>query len=162
MYQNHSFCQIFFYKQAFFKLTEAHRRLGKKMMSFLMKNQDFARPQTMFLLDNLSKHGRIRLKDIAELSGHSAQNLCMLYGKLEKKGLVAHEVDAQNRRNTYYFLTSAGKSYLKRHKAAAETVMTRLFACLTPEESNRFQESLRSVCDVLNKVIEENKDESVK
>lgn len=70
----------------FIRLLNNHRKFGKMMFDRTVTENDALRPQQVFLLDDLREVGKSKLKDIAAKTGHSPQNLCMLYAKLEKAG----------------------------------------------------------------------------
>lgn len=140
----------------FWRMVEIERKFSKKILFELLKNKDFAKPQTMFLLNDLQENGKRRLKEIAEATGHSSQNLCILYAKLEKEGLISHEIDASNRRNTYYFITAKGKKYFEKNEKKAQALAQSLLDKISAENTEKFYDSLKTVNDILEYIIKEN------
>ena len=139
----------------FIRLLNNHRKFGKMMFDRAVTENDALRPQQVFLLDDLREVGKSKLKDIAAKTGHSPQNLCMLYAKLEKAGLIGREIDPENRRNTYYFVTPAGEKAIDAHKSRGESVMRDLLSVLSDADLEKLAQSLKNVNDVLEPVVKE-------
>ena len=64
--------------------------------------------QQLTILIRLYIGGRALLKDIARREQVPTPNLCMLFRKLEKDGLVIRDIDEKDRRNTWYDLSPHG------------------------------------------------------
>jgi len=137
----------------FFRMIENNRRFGKLFIPFVRKSK--GKHHKIFLLDDLAESGRTKLKDIAARTGHSPQNLCMLYNALEKEGLVAREVDPANRRNTYYSVTPAGRSVLEESKQEARETVQALFARISEKNLNLLKASLEQTNMIFEKVLQE-------
>ena len=70
----------------------------------------------------LNRFGKMKLKDIAELVG-TKPFVCTQLGELERKKLVAREVDMNDRRNVYYYVASDGKKYVKEVMGESASVL---------------------------------------
>lgn len=137
---------------AFFKKITNDRRFGRALFSAIKDPKE--KPQKIFLLDDLEEIGKAKLKDIAQRTGHSPQNLCMLYNSFEKEGLISREIDPTNRRNTYYFLTPKGRKTVNDNKKAARQVIKELFSRLSDNELDELQISLEKTNALIEKVLE--------
>ncbi len=135
----------------FLKKISNDRRFGRILFATIISPPE--RPQKIFLLDDLEEIGKAKLKDIAQRTGHSPQNLCMLYNNFEKEGLVHREVDRSNRRNTYYFLTDKGKKMVEEHKKSARKAMKDFFSLLSDDELEEFKNSLEKTNKLMEKVL---------
>ncbi len=128
------------------------RHFGRTLFSSMKEPHE--KPQKIFLLDDLDEIGKAKLKDIAQKTGHSPQNLCMLYNGFEKEGLIQREIDPKNRRNTYYSLTPKGKKTVIENKKAARDVIKNLFTRLSDQELTELKSSLEKTNNLIEKILE--------
>lgn len=135
----------------FFRSVGNDRRLTRQLYNYIKPPKQ--KPQKIFLLDDLKEAGKAKLKDIAAKTGYSPQNLCILYNRLEKDGLIAREVDSTDRRNTYYFLTDKGLQTLKKNKSKARDAIKELFGRLSDNDLTELKKSLEKVNNIIEKVM---------
>lgn len=108
--------------------------------------------QQMTVLVRLYLGGRAKLKDIARREQVSAPNLCAAFRKLECDGLVCRAVDENDRRNTWYSVTSHG-AHLAAH--AMETFRVgigNMFAGIAPSDEVVLTDALQTVNRILKKM----------
>lgn len=135
----------------YLKVIGVVRRFGNVLFGAIKEPKE--KPQKIFLLDDLNVLGKSKLKDIAAKTGHSPQNLCMLYNGLEKEGLIAREIDPENRRNTYYFITDKGKKVLEKSKKEARAVIQTIFENLSEADLKTLKSNLESTSAILEKIV---------
>ncbi len=68
--------------------------------------------------------------------------------RLERRGLLAREVDRADRRCRKLFLTEAGEELVRDMEASGVRVNHRLLAPLSPDEQHEFLRLLRKLMDV--------------
>jgi len=84
--------------------------------------EEYSKQQVLMLV-RLYISGKAKLKDIANRECMSTANLCSLFRKMEQLNLVVRDVDADDRRDTWYSVTKYGQSI-------AKTAVDRIFNCL--------------------------------
>ena len=77
----------------------------------------------------------------------------MLYSGLEKEGLITREIDPENRRNTYYFISDKGKKVLEKSKKEARAVIQTLFENLSEADLKTLKSNLESTSAILEKIV---------
>lgn len=68
----------------------------------------------LFIIHNLNKDNRISLSVIREKIKLAPSTITPIISSLEKKGLVAREIDKIDRRNIYVYLSVEGKKFTKK------------------------------------------------
>ncbi|MCL2538172.1 MAG: MarR family transcriptional regulator [Alphaproteobacteria bacterium] len=104
------------------------------------------------LLARLHLHGRTLLKDIARSSEIPTSNLCILLKNLESDGLVLRQVDAEDRRNTWYSLTRAGEKVACEALESLRCRIAALFEPLGQKDEARLTSALRTMNEILHKI----------
>lgn len=124
----------------------------------LSRGRDASRGQGR-VLKALALVPEISQKDLMVLLDMRQQSLAELLAKLEAKGLVEREQDAEDRRRQVVRLTEAGRA------EAAEVGQTEEdraplapFNCLTDEEKANLEEYLKRVADGLEETLRERLD----
>ena len=112
---------------------------------------DYSR-QMMSILVRLHNGGRARLKDIARREHVSAPNLCAAFRKLEADGMVVRTIDENDRRNTWYCVSSAGADKACAAMNVFRNGIEHVFSSLTREDEARLTDALRTIRDVIKKV----------
>ena len=135
----------------FLKMVGNHRRFGKMLYNHIEEPKE--KPQKIFMLDDLREVGKARLKDFALQTGHSTQNLCSLYSGLEKEGLIGREVDLNDRRNTYYFITKRGEKILNENQRKARNVIKDIFLKLSSDDLDELKKCLETTNSIIEKVL---------
>lgn len=126
---------------------------GHRLRDRMDKNVDFksfSKQQIMAMLD-LKFMGKSKLKDVAEKSGISSQYLCIMFNNLEKEGLVAREIDDNDRRNTYYSITESGIKKLDDKIDEIKASLANLLDDMDDRDVEEFGKALRT----MNKIMEE-------
>ncbi len=136
-------------------LNEFEKQLqnGHRLRDRMDKNVDFksfSKQQMMAMLD-LKFMGKSKLKDVAEKSGISSQYLCIMFNNLEKEGLVAREIDDNDRRNTYYSITESGIKKLDDKIDEIKASLANLLDDMDDRDVEEFGKALRT----MNKIMEE-------
>ncbi|MDW2958445.1 MAG: MarR family transcriptional regulator [Alphaproteobacteria bacterium] len=108
--------------------------------------------QQMAILVRLHQGGRARLKDIARREHVSAPNLCSVFRKLERDGLVLRVIDEDDRRNTWYSVTPAGAQCAVQAMNIFRAGVEQMFANLSETDMLRMTDSLRTINEVLKNV----------
>ena len=108
--------------------------------------------QQMAILVRLHQGGRARLKDIARREHISAPNLCSVFRKLERDGLVLRVIDEQDRRNTWYSVTPLGAECATKAMNVFREGIEKMFASLSETDVLRMTDSLRTINEVLKNV----------
>lgn len=135
----------------FIRSVDNSRRFGNVLHRSIKAPRE--KPQRVFLLVDLLETGRARLKDIASRTGQSPQNLCILYNGFEKEGLVAREVDPDDRRSTYYSITPKGERLVAKHKNAAMEAIEKVFKELSGHDLDELRASLTKTNEIIEKVL---------
>lgn len=104
------------------------------------------------LLLRLHLGGRAMLKDIAQREMVSAPNLCAIFRILERDGLVAHSVDENDRRNTWYELTPAGTQLALNAFDALGNAIDELTSSLSHEDEVELSRCMKTMNSILSKL----------
>ncbi len=140
-------------RKEFIRLIEENMtimdRLMDRMKSKMIKNMEYTRSQ-MSVLVRLYLGGRALLKDIAYREFTTTPNLCATFKNLEAKGLVLREVDAKDRRNTWYSVTPAGADVARNMIADFENNISTVFAKLSREDEKKLTDAMTTINKVLS------------
>ena len=100
---------------------------------------------------SMSPGRRLRLKDVARLSGSSLTRLSNVVTKFERAGLVRREVDPHDGRSTFGVLTDAGMAVVEQAAPAhVEEVRRLVFDQLTPHQLAALGDASRRILAVLD------------
>ena len=124
-------------------------RLMDRMKSKMIRNAEYTRSQTSVLV-RLYLGGRALLKDIAYREFTTTPNLCATFKNLETKGLVLREVDAHDRRNTWYSVTKAGADVAKAIISDFENTIGEVFAKISREDEDKLVDAMSTINKVLS------------
>jgi DNA-binding MarR family transcriptional regulator len=102
------------------------------------------------LLVRLNIGGRARLKDIARREGIPIANLCAAFRKLESDGLVAREIDDDDRRNTWYSVSNDGAGIANSAMEVMRGRVSDFFAMIGREDGEKLVGALRQINKILN------------
>ena len=108
--------------------------------------------QHLKVLMRLYMGGRALLKDIAKQNDMSSSNLCIVLKHLEKDGLVAREQDKDDRRNTWYSVSSAGADIAEQGLVELRHRITELFSGLSKDDESRLTSALGVMNELFNKI----------
>ena len=123
-------------------------RIGQRLKLVPLRMTEFP-PQQISALARLHLGGAARLKDIATREVTTTSNLCAMFRKLERAGLVSRTVDEGDRRNTYYAITPQGEEIARRAIAAFQSAIEKMFANITPDDEEKLTDALRTINQVL-------------
>jgi len=141
-------------KKEFIKLMEEniavslwlHRRVQNNPNSFGYSNQQLRIVVHIYML------GRMMLKDIARNTDMSPSNLSPILKLLEEDGLVNREIDADDRRNTWYSMTSAGSKIARLALDELGERIDAVFSGMTKKDEIRLTEALRTINEVFETI----------
>lgn len=105
--------------------------------------------QQVAALVRLHVDGAARLKDIAGREVVPTPNLCAMFRKLERDGLICRTPDEEDRRNVWYSVTPRGAEIATNVLNLFHTTIDRAFANLNPDERTRMKTALRTINDIL-------------
>lgn len=108
--------------------------------------------QLLSILVRLHNGGRAKLKDIARREHVSTPNLCAAFRKLEHDGLVVRTTDDEDRRNTWYCVSSRGAELSIRAMELFRDGAEKIFANISKDDEKRLTEALRTLNSVLENV----------
>ncbi len=129
-------------------------RLKKVIKANLKENEDLKATEEQFrTLIALKEESEIYLKDLSTKTGVSTSSLCIMLNKLCDEGIVNRKTDANDRRNTMYFLTDEGKEVFEREKESRILAMVELLNHLSSAEKEAFYHHMQNVNKILNKLM---------
>jgi len=137
----------------FVRLIEDNMRIMDRLMdhtkSKMIRNLPYTRSQISVLV-RLYLGGRALLKDIAYREFTTTPNLCATFKNLESKGLVLREVDAKDRRNTWYSVTKSGADVAKTMITEFENTIGSVFAKISRDDEEKLIDAMSTINDVLS------------
>ncbi len=146
-------------RKRFIELIEQHgvilERLLARVQQFPSQKLGYNRQQ-LFILCDLAMSGRSKLKEIAHRQCIPTPNLCIMFRKLEAEGLVARNVDENDRRNTWYSVTGKGQKIAIKFKDSAMDMIEHFCRNLSTAEEVKLTESLECINKILTRVEEQN------
>ena len=146
-------------RKRFIELIEEHgivlERLLTRIQQFPSQKVGYNRQQLMVLVD-LYVSGRSKLKEIARRQCMPTPNLCIMFRKLEAEGLVVRTVDENDRRNTWYAVTSKGQKVANKFKDAVMDTIEQFCRNLSGAEENKLAECFEYINGILKRVEEQN------
>lgn len=96
-------------------LTEFFERMSSWEHS-VVQNTEVSLPQ-MHLIEVVGNRGKLRMKELSEILGVTTGTVTVMVYRLEEKGYVSRERDAEDRRSFFVSLTKRGaEEYGKHHK----------------------------------------------
>lgn len=125
--------------------------LANRLKCDFSKISDYSQKHIVLLL-RLHLGGRALLKDIAQREMVSTPNLCAVFRILERDGLVAHTVDENDRRNTWYELTDAGTALALAAFDALGNAIDELTAPLSREDEAELSRCMKTMNGILSKL----------
>ena len=111
--------------------------------------------QHLHILVRLHLYGNALLKDLAVNVDMPTSNLCSVFRNLEAKGLVKRTVDKDDRRNTWYSLTSTGIKVSELALASLRDRLTELFVGLSKSDEKDLTNALKTMNSILTKLKEQ-------
>lgn len=113
------------------------------------KSQAKIAPQRVRSIIILYIEGKNRLKDLASKLGVSTSSLCIAFNHLEQEGLVQREIDPQDRRNTYYSLTTKGLATAQQLILESQQAITELLAQHSTTETQALGQAAQTINDIM-------------
>ncbi len=140
-------------RKEFVKLFESNILLFDKLADKLKRSPTvlagFPRQQLSVLV-RLHIGGPALLKDIARREMLTTPNLCAVFRKLERDGLVLRRIDEHDRRNTWYSVTKAGEQIATNAMDAMRNAIEKLFSGISRDD----EIALTSAMKTINKILE--------
>lgn len=142
-------------QKEFIRLMEGNifvaARLGDRLKTDNSLFAQYPRQQLTALL-RLHIGGRALLKDIARRECIPTPNLCVIFRKLERDGLVLRTIDDADRRNTWYSVTPSGAKVAAKVLEEFRHRIAELFKGISAEDEDRLTVAMRTVSELLNKM----------
>lgn len=146
-------------RKEFVKLMEENvlklNRLGERLKVDPGVISEYSRQQLTTLV-RLEIGGRARLKDIARREVMTTPNLCAMFRRLEKDGLVKRTIDEDDRRNTWYSVTPAGSVLAKKALDKFRESIEVMFKDIGRADEEKLSNALKSMNEVLTKMEQGN------
>lgn len=91
-------------------------------------------------LATVELHQPVRVGDVADREGVSAPTATRVIASLEAEGLVARQVDPQDRRSAYVSLTEAGRAKMEWARGMRTAELSKRISSLSVDEIARINE----------------------
>ena len=140
-------------RKEFVKLFESNILLFDRLSDKLKRAPAFLAGfprQQLSVLVRLHLGGPALLKDIARREMLTTPNLCAVFRKLERDGLVLRRIDEHDRRNTWYSVTKAGEQIATNAMDAMRNAIEKLFSGISRDD----EIALTSAMKTINKILE--------
>jgi DNA-binding MarR family transcriptional regulator len=127
-------------------LVQRTARLLRVLFQRLVDREDAGvTPEMWMVLARLlTRDGRSQT-EIGTLVFRDRPNTSRIVSGLEERGLVAREVDVEDRRRTLVYLTDAGRALVEETTPAAAVARDRIYAGLGRDEMDTFRRVLRAI-----------------
>ncbi len=129
--------------------------LGDRLKKEPTADTDYPRHQ-MHVLVRLYNCGPAMLKDIARREQITTPNLCATFRKLEAAGLVKRTIDDNDRRNTWYDVTDAGRELAQNAVEKFRDAIEIVFGNIAPADEVALTSALKTMNSILSKMEKEN------
>lgn len=139
----------------FVKLFEQNILLFDKLSDKLKRAPAFLAGfprQQLSVLVRLHLGGPALLKEIARREMLTTPNLCAVFRKLERDGLVLRKVDEKDRRNTWYSVTAAGEKIASQAMDVMRNAIEGLFAGISREDENALTAAMKTINNILTRM----------
>lgn len=130
-------------------------KLSERLHRDQIRFDGYSRQQVQFLV-RLHISGKTRLKDLAAREFIPAPNLCTMFRKLERDGLVLRVVDDSDRRNTWYSVSEAGASVANKFIDMFHGAVAEVFKNIGKEDENELINAFKSINTIFLKMESEN------
>jgi len=138
-------------KKEFVSLIEMNMRAIDRMSDKLKARAHtigYSRHQIQIIV-RLHLAGRSKLKDMAQREMMPTSNLCAIFRKLEKDGLVLREIDKSDRRNTWYFVSPKGAKLAEQALDLLSERIAEFFSGISREDETRLTVALKTINKIL-------------
>ena len=146
-------------RKEFIGLMEENGMIIERMLTrihqYPSQTIGYSRQQLMVLVD-LAMSGKAMLKEIAHHQCMPTPNLCIMFRKLESEGLVARDVDNQDRRNTWYSVTPKGRKIVNQFRENVFDMIESFCRGLTSDEEKKLTKCFLEINNILKRVEEQN------
>lgn len=146
-------------RKEFIGLMEENGMIIERMLTrihqYPSQTIGYSRQQLMVLVD-LAMSGKAMLKEIAHHQCMPTPNLCIMFRKLESEGLVARDVDNQDRRNTWYSVTPKGRKIVNQFRENVFDMIESFCRGLTSDEEKKLTKCFLEINNILKRMEEQN------
>lgn len=139
---------------AFFDILQKARKGYARMLEPICKQWALTRNELDILLFLYNNPGLNRAADIVSRRGIAKSHVSLSVTDLESRGLLARQLDPQDRRTVRLLLTDAAIPAAEQGRAAQQAFFERLFRGLTREEMELWQQLAQKVCENINHLEE--------
>ena len=130
-------------------------KLSERLHRDQVRFDEYSRQQVQFLV-RLYLGGKTRLKDLAAREFIPAPNLCTMFRKLERDGLVLRVVDDDDRRNTWYSVTDAGAKVANKFIDMFHNAVAAVFKDISKSDEDELIKAFKSINTIFVKMESEN------
>lgn len=130
-----------------------YQNLIKATNSDRYKNGKVLTKKQFFTLSEIQKCGKIELKNLSKELYVSTSSLCILLNKLVELGYVYREEDLNDRRNTFYGITSKGEVIVKQEIDKFMKIINDKIDKLDEQKKRELEESLQKTTDILKEIL---------
>ena len=142
-------------RKEFVKLFEQNVLLFDRLSDKLKRAPAFLAGfprQQLSVLVRLHLGGPDLLKEIARREMLTAPNLCAVFRKLERDGLVLRKIDEKDRRNTWYSVTEVGEKVATQAMDVMRNAIEDLFAGISREDEMALTGAMKTINSILTKM----------
>ncbi len=105
-----------------------------------------------FALSRIKRYGKMELKNLSKDLNVSTSSLCILLNKLVERGYVYREEDKNDRRNTFYGITTNGEGVLSQEVDIFLGVIGEMICSLEEEDKKRLVFAMNELDYIIKKL----------
>lgn len=128
-------------------LTEFFERMSSWEHS-VVQNSEVSLPQ-MHLIEVVGNRGTLRMKELSEILGVTTGTVTVMVYRLEEKGYVTRERDAEDRRSFFITLTNKGAEEYGKHHKMHHHLIEEIVELLGDKEAEVFFAKIKEVYRLL-------------
>lgn len=138
-------------------------RFGKMKYEFLFRSlskREYEMLSVMwrFMKDNEEKKG-MYVSELASKLRVSSPAVSRMVGVLENRGYIERDVDKEDRRNTFVYLTDKGISAKEENEKRMHSLMKRVMTRMGEEDMKEFIKLFNQFADIMEEELEGEKSE---
>lgn len=128
-------------------LTEFFERMTSWEQD-LVSSSEVSLPQ-MHVIEVIGNHGRLRMKELADLLGVTTGTLTVMADRLEERGYVYRSRDSRDRRSYFIALTDKGFEEYRKHHRMHIRLVEEIVELLGKEEAASLFSKLKKIRNIL-------------
>ncbi|GAB5474869.1 MAG: MarR family transcriptional regulator [Maribacter sp.] len=119
--------------------------LKREMTGALNKNKINVTPEQWAILNRLSENSGLSQKEVAKRTFKDNANITRILDKLEKKGLIKRQTDANDRRVWKIHITKDGKKVRNQIEPLAKEILKKATEGIDPEDVQTFNTTAKKM-----------------